>query len=106
MTETQDDLPALIESLRADAGDYAKYKQGIPMSHDLEWDARNVRAWEAAEALSRMGWTVEYMVREGESILYLGDDVDEAWRTAVSYSDLHVVVEKHLTANIEWERIN
>lgn len=43
--------PDLVAGLRKDAGDYAKIAQGIPMSHDPEWDARNMRAWQAAEAL-------------------------------------------------------
>lgn len=47
------DREELIAGLRCDAGDYAKVAQNIPMSHELSWDARNVRAWEAAEALSQ-----------------------------------------------------
>lgn len=44
----------LIAQLRQDAGDYAKVAQGIPMSHDLSWDARDVRAWDAATALEAL----------------------------------------------------
>lgn len=44
----------LIAGLRRDAGDYAKAAQGIKTSHDLEWDANNVRAWDAANLIESM----------------------------------------------------
>lgn len=44
----------LVAQLRQDAGDYAKVAQGVPMSHELSWDARDVRAWDAATALEAL----------------------------------------------------
>lgn len=51
MTEPTNGHRALIEALRDDAGDYAVHMRGAPMSHELSWDARDVRAWRAADAL-------------------------------------------------------
>ena len=44
-------IKELIAALRRDAGDYAKVAQNIPVSHELSWSARDVRAWAAADAL-------------------------------------------------------
>lgn len=44
----------LVTGLREDAGDYAYVARGTPMSHELSWDARNQRAWDAATALEAM----------------------------------------------------
>jgi hypothetical protein len=42
----------LIQSLRRDAGDYRFVALGVePVGQVLSWDQRNVRAWQAAEAL-------------------------------------------------------
>lgn len=76
-------LTDLIAGLRRDAGDYAKDVQGVPMSHELVWDARNVRAWDAAEALERQAAqepTDEQVEAAAEAILdaSFGQELPEA----------------------------
>lgn len=47
-------LRDLVEMLRHDAGDYAREVSGIPMSHELSWGPRDVRAWRAAAAIEAL----------------------------------------------------
>lgn len=44
----------LEEMLRKDAGDYGVMKRGVPMSHELSWDAREQRAWVAADTIKHL----------------------------------------------------
>ena len=55
----------LIAQLRQDSGDYAKAAQSIPTSHELVWDARDVRAWDAATALETLLGSAHGLLPEG-----------------------------------------
>ena len=48
------DYDELVNRLREDSGDYGVMKRGIPMRHELSWDARDQRAWAAAEAIQHL----------------------------------------------------
>lgn len=49
---------------------------------------------------ARAEWATEYIVFSPESILYLGDDVDEARQIAAAYTG--AVIQGHMTADTEW----
>lgn len=78
-----DETRALIAALRKDAGEYAIHVRGDNAGHDLSWDQRNVRAWQAADALEATLTVPDGGVRERiaralcERHGYLWDDTSE-----------------------------
>lgn len=88
VTVSDEDREALIVALRRDAGDYAAHVQGTPIGRDLTWDQRDVRAWQAAEAIASrpsVPTETEWGVRwaNGQIVGPMTEAEAHAWKSGV-----------------------